>query len=145
MIVFGALDALDRRQLATAIDMLARRLRSDGLRLTPNVARILDLVTAPDPNRPEPTILDGRGEAPDDALVLLDLDEVADRLRVHRRTVERAAADGRLATVTIGRARRVRPDALADFIADTSASPGAPAGGSRDLLVPAGAPTERNP
>jgi len=54
---------------------------------------------------------------------LLDFDEVADRLRVSRRTVERAVAAGELAAVTLGRARRVTPVDLEQFIDRLRAEP----------------------
>jgi excisionase family DNA binding protein len=48
---------------------------------------------------------------------LLTLEEVADRLRVSRRTVERLVAAGRVRTVKIGRRRLVTEKEIEAFIA----------------------------
>jgi len=47
---------------------------------------------------------------------LLTLDQVADRLQVSMSTVRRRVADGELKTVRIGRALRVRPEDLEEYI-----------------------------
>jgi excisionase family DNA binding protein len=47
---------------------------------------------------------------------LLTFRDVAARLRCSESTVERAARDGRLPVVRVGRAARVRPADLAAFI-----------------------------
>jgi excisionase family DNA binding protein len=72
-------------------------------------------------NGQEATTLGDRSDLADTALMppvlLLDLDEVARRLSVSRRTVERLAETGELPTVKIGASRRVHVEALADFAA----------------------------
>lgn len=146
MIVFGVLDERDRRQLAAAIDMVARRLRTDGMQPTPTIRQLRELLAAADTNRPQPTMLHEHGEYADTEPMLLDLDECAHRLRVSRRSVERAVATNELHTVTIGRARRVRPDDLADFIAAMPAT--SPAGracltATPTVTRPARTPTAR--
>ena len=51
-------------------------------------------------------------------VLLRTLDETAEALRLSRKTVERLVAAGRLATVSIGSARRVRQRDLDAFVAD---------------------------
>jgi excisionase family DNA binding protein len=51
-----------------------------------------------------------------EALSLLKVPEVAHRLQVSERQVRRWIADARLPAVRLGRAVRVRPDDLAQFI-----------------------------
>ena len=48
---------------------------------------------------------------------LLTLEEIADRLRVSRRTVERLVAAGRIRTVAIGRRRLVTSRELEAYVA----------------------------
>jgi len=48
---------------------------------------------------------------------MLTLDEVAAKLRVSKKTVEREIRDGRLAAVKIRSRRRVTPESLARYIA----------------------------
>ena len=59
---------------------------------------------------------------PVEALRLFTLNEIAARLRVCRRTLEREIAAGRLATVRIGRSVRVLESDLQSFIATSRAS-----------------------
>jgi len=68
-------------------------------------------VTAiPAPTNPNPTTVPTH---------LLDVGDLADMLKIHRRTVWRWAAAGRLPQpVTIGRVRRWRKDRIARLIAD---------------------------
>lgn len=105
------------RELALALDLLARRLRSDGVVPAPEVRQLRDLLAAADRSRLEPTKRAIPVESIDAGPVLFDLDEVAHRLRVHRRTVERAVRDGHLRSVRIGRRRRIAPVDLDAYIA----------------------------
>jgi excisionase family DNA binding protein len=116
-VIVAELSPSDRHLLGIAVDMLARRLRADGAPLPTALRQLRELLAETDLSRHQPTNLHPAGHGVDDATVLLDLDEVADRLRIHRRTVERRIAAGELPTVTIGRARRVRPVDLATYIA----------------------------
>lgn len=50
------------------------------------------------------------------APLLLTVPEVAQRLGLSPRTVERAISAGQLASVRVGRARRVAPEDLADYV-----------------------------
>lgn len=47
----------------------------------------------------------------------LTVPEVAKALRVSERHVNRLISDRRLASVRLGRCRRIRPEALAEFLA----------------------------
>src|SRR5688572_9641364 len=102
----AALDEYDRRQLALALDLLARRLRADGFQPTRTIAAMRETLAATDLSRPGPTKRDSAGEQPDHGPVMYDYDECAHRLRVSRRTIERAANSGELRTTTFGRAVR---------------------------------------
>jgi len=116
-VVILALSPHARRELAFALDLFARRCRADGTQPSIEVRQLRDLLARTDSNRQEPTKLANSVEHVDAGPVVLDLDEVADRLGVHRRTVERAAKAGELATFRIGRARRVHPADLDAYIA----------------------------
>lgn len=47
---------------------------------------------------------------------VLTVKEVAEALRLSRRTVNRLIAERRLASVLLGRSRRVRPEAVEQFL-----------------------------
>ena len=57
---------------------------------------------------------------------LLTLDEVAERLNVSRRTVERLVHGGDLAATKIGRAVRVHPQAVEGYIRHVTVTPPQP-------------------
>jgi len=52
---------------------------------------------------------------------LLTVEEVAERLRVHPKTVRRMLARGELGRVTLGRAVRIREDELEQLVATNTA------------------------
>lgn len=111
------LDRVSRLHLARAIDLYRRRLRADGQRLPARLDEFAEALS--DTARQEPTPVGAEDVAPqdDDVVHVLELDEVAARLRLSTRQVERLVADGELPVVRIGRAVRVDPDDLKAFIA----------------------------
>jgi len=107
-------------------------------------SELVQLATMPDSAGQDTTCVDGSTESWPDAPmpVLLDLDDVAVRLGVSRRSVQRLVADGSLPTVTLGSARRVHVDDLSDFLDSLrSTRPAGPtalaamAGATRRVLV----------
>lgn len=122
---FVDLSPVDRAQLALALDLLARRLRSDGLQPSAALRSMRHSLSRTDLNRLEPTNRTIGAERVDDGPVLYDIAEVADRLRLNARSVERLIATGELPSLSIGRARRVRPSDLVEFIAATGRTVGA--------------------
>ncbi len=59
---------------------------------------------------------------PNDQQQLITLDEAAERLHVHRITVHRLISDGRLPSLKVGRARRIRASDLDRFIEERLAA-----------------------
>ncbi|TQK45581.1 excisionase family DNA binding protein [Streptomyces sp. SLBN-118] len=56
-------------------------------------------------------------DAADSSLVLLTVEEAAQRLRIGRTTCFKLVIAGELESVTVGRLRRVPPDALPAYVA----------------------------
>jgi excisionase family DNA binding protein len=112
----AALTDQDRRQLALALDLLARRLRADGLKPTSTLGTMRETLAATDSTRQGPTNEHELRESSDTGPVLYDLDECAHRARLSRRTLERAARDGSLKVTKFGRAVRIHPDDLEFFV-----------------------------
>jgi excisionase family DNA binding protein len=56
-------------------------------------------------------------DAVDPSLVLLTVEEAARRLRIGRTTCFKLVITGELESVTVGRLRRVPPDALPSYVA----------------------------
>ncbi len=112
MILFSDSDRL-HRHLTRAIELYARACHADGGVLPSELA---DLYAAM--NGPERTKLEDDADERDVASmsILLTYQEAADRLGVSERTLRRLAARGDLATVSIGRARRIRPADLEAFV-----------------------------
>ena len=54
---------------------------------------------------------------PDDAAVLLTVEEAAKRLRISRTSMYRLVSTGALESVTVGRLRRVPAECLVEYIA----------------------------
>jgi excisionase family DNA binding protein len=94
----------------------------DERRPLPAGVKIVGTILRQEPTASVAPLASQNGTA-DGGSVLLTIEETADELRLSRRQVERLAAAGRLRTVVIGSARRVRRTDLEDFVAslDTSA------------------------
>ena len=56
--------------------------------------------------------------------MLLTVEEAADRLRLGRSTVYELIREGRLASISVGRARRIPAEALAEFVQRERAAAG---------------------
>lgn len=114
-------DPRDALELVEALEMLERRRRTDNLKLRPFSAELLAVARADSARgRQGTTTFDGSRVDPDcDAVPLprlLDKTEVADRLDVGMRTVERMISSGELPVVRIGAAVRVHSDDLVEFM-----------------------------
>lgn len=97
--------------IGVALRLLERRYRIDRLPVPASVKATIAAL-----ERHGKTSVDAPAAVPDPEPVprhLVTFDEAAERLSCSRRTVDRMAADGRLATVTIGaRGRRIPITAL---------------------------------
>jgi excisionase family DNA binding protein len=58
-----------------------------------------------------------RDELSTDVLVLLTVEEAAERLRIGRTSMYRLVSTGAVETVTVGRLRRVPAECLAEYVA----------------------------
>ncbi len=113
--VFDSVTALHLRR---ALELYARRLKSDGCVLPPALVKLLGALNDAS-RRQQPTNLVDGGEGQDDqvmASALLTYEEVAQRLRCGERTVDRLVAAGSLKTVAIGKLRRVHSQDLAEYV-----------------------------
>lgn len=121
------LTAADEVHLARALSLYERRLQADGMRLPPALAELLDVFG--DTGRHAATDLAGEvgsGDGELVSLVLFEVDEVAARLRVSARTVERLIEAGSLPAVKVSpRETRVRPADLEAYIAQLEPLKGA--------------------
>ena len=126
------LDASQRALVAWALARLDDRMRADGIpeRHRAWVTQLRDTLSAA--NRQEPTNMDGSSGRVDGAYMpdahLLTVNEAAAAAGVSKRTIERVVASGELASVTVGRARRVRRVDLEQWIASLRPAP------MRDLI-----------
>ena len=110
------LDVATQAQLVRAIQLYERRCKQDGCPLPPVLASLVSALS-----RQQATTRADDDEQADDGPVtplLLTVHEVAQRLQVSPRTVERAVTAGELRSVRIGRSRRVAPDDLEHYIQD---------------------------
>ena len=113
------LSAVDELHLARALALYQRRIRADGIRLPGGLSALLDALS--DRERHTTTDREDAAEpAHSDAmspLVLFEIGEIAARLRVSTRTVERLIEAGTLPAVKVSpRETRVRPSDLERYI-----------------------------
>ena len=117
---FLALSRADNLLLADALERERGFLRANGLALPETLQQLQRHCSeqASDTERlggtKEPEVAHLLQPAP---VLLRTLDETAEALRLSRKTVERLVAAGRLPTVSIGSARRVRQRDLDAFVA----------------------------
>ena len=108
------IDGAGRAHLLRALAAYERQCRQDGCRLPPPLVALVDAL-----KRQDPTVSEEDAEGGEDAPVaplLLTVSEVADRLRLSPRSVERAIAAGELNAVRVGRSRRVAPEDLCTYV-----------------------------
>ncbi len=125
--VFDSVTALHLRR---ALELYARRLKSDGCVLPPALVKLLGALNDAS-RRQQPTNLaddDGTQEDQVMASALLTYEEAAQRLRCSERTVDRLVASGELKNVAIGRRRLIHSADLAEYVDSLrAAKPGAAA------------------
>lgn len=107
--------------VATALQAHARACRNDGDRLPPELEALRACLSQAWEG-PEGTKLALRGPMSQHPPMLLTIAQAADQLALSERQVKRLIADGRLASVRIGTARRVRRADLAAFVAGLAPS-----------------------
>lgn len=121
-----SLDPGGERQLLAALRIYMAQQRRNGVVLHPDLLELMRSVEARS-GQERPRIAPPSA-APDTAAmppILVDYAAAALALGVSVRTVRRRVAEGRLPTVTLGRARRIPTSALLD-LAQANAGPGVP-------------------
>jgi excisionase family DNA binding protein len=116
-VIVAHLDPCALAHLRRALELYARHLRADGMRLPEGLRQFLEITEAARSGQERTSLADGMGLAEDAAMPrLLTLGEAADQLRVGERTVRRYTSSGQLRTVRLGAAVRVHSQDLADFL-----------------------------
>lgn len=82
----------------------------------PAHTQTLQLVRPPGPVKHEPQLIDVTLRASD--RMLLTVEEAADRLCIGRTLMYELIRDGAINTITVGRLRRIEPEALTEFISN---------------------------
>lgn len=126
--MIAVFDATAAAHLRRALDLYARRLRSDGLQLPEALLAMVQALDDASGRQPAPKPFAPVLEEDDGAMAtaLLTYEEAAQRLRCSERTVDRLVAGGDLKTVAIGKLRRIHVADLAEYV--DSLRVGAPQG-----------------
>lgn len=113
--------------LTMALIGYVQRLRHGGLRVPSALDELVDFLVKTARDRQEPTFgapaSDRSHPAPMTARLLVTKAEVAERLSVSVRTVERLVAAGRLPQVYVEHSARIRVTDLEDFVATLATTP----------------------
>jgi excisionase family DNA binding protein len=117
-LIVAHLDPCALAHLRRALELYARHLRADGMRLPEGLRQFLEITEAARSGQERTALADGMDLAEDASMPqLLTIPEAAERLRVGERTVRRYTSSGRLRTVQLGeRTVRVHSEDLAEFM-----------------------------